>query len=99
MQFSPFSRHLIPLRSKYPPQHPALKHPQSMFSYFPLSFITSSLSLHVRSLSSSHAYYSFIFYLLILQERKREFFPPHITWDFFLCVEVSSFVGPVLRAP
>jgi hypothetical protein len=23
MQFSPFSRHLIPLRSKYPPQHPA----------------------------------------------------------------------------
>jgi hypothetical protein len=24
MQFSPFSRHLIPLRSKYPPQHPVL---------------------------------------------------------------------------
>jgi hypothetical protein len=23
--------HLIPLRSKYPPQHPVLKHPQSMF--------------------------------------------------------------------
>jgi hypothetical protein len=22
MQFSQFSRHLIPLRSKYPPQHP-----------------------------------------------------------------------------
>jgi hypothetical protein len=21
MQFSPFTRHLIPLRSKYPPQH------------------------------------------------------------------------------
>jgi hypothetical protein len=31
MQFPPFSRHLIPLRSKYPPQHPVLKHPQSMF--------------------------------------------------------------------
>jgi hypothetical protein len=29
MQFSPFSRHR--LRSKYPPQHPVLKHPQSMF--------------------------------------------------------------------
>jgi hypothetical protein len=28
MQFSPFSRYLIPLRSKYPPQHPVLKHPQ-----------------------------------------------------------------------
>jgi hypothetical protein len=31
MQFSPFTRHLIPLRSKYPPQHPVLKHPQSLF--------------------------------------------------------------------
>jgi hypothetical protein len=28
---SPFSHHLIPLRSKYLPQHPVLKHPQSMF--------------------------------------------------------------------
>jgi hypothetical protein len=27
MQFSPFTRHLIPLRSKYLPQHPVLKHP------------------------------------------------------------------------
>jgi hypothetical protein len=27
MQLSPFSRHLNPLRSKYPPQHPVLKHP------------------------------------------------------------------------
>jgi hypothetical protein len=31
MQFSPLSRHLIPLRSKHPPQHPVLKQPQSMF--------------------------------------------------------------------
>jgi hypothetical protein len=31
MQFSPHSRNLIPLRSKYPPQHLVLKHPQSMF--------------------------------------------------------------------
>jgi hypothetical protein len=31
MQFSPFSTHLIPLRSKYPPQYPVLKHLQSMF--------------------------------------------------------------------
>jgi hypothetical protein len=29
--FSPLSHHLIPVRSKYPPQHPVLKHPQSMF--------------------------------------------------------------------
>jgi hypothetical protein len=31
MQFSPPFRHLIPLRSKHPPQHPLLKHPQSVF--------------------------------------------------------------------
>jgi hypothetical protein len=31
MQFSSTSYHLIPLRYKYPPQHPVLKHPQSMF--------------------------------------------------------------------
>jgi hypothetical protein len=29
MQFSPFSSHLIPLQSKYPPQHPVLKHRQN----------------------------------------------------------------------
>jgi hypothetical protein len=29
MQFSPLSRPLTPLQSKYPPQHPVLKHPQS----------------------------------------------------------------------
>jgi hypothetical protein len=30
LQFSPTSRHFISLRSKYSPQHPVLKHPQSM---------------------------------------------------------------------
>jgi hypothetical protein len=29
MQFPPVSRHIIPLRSKYSPQHPVLKHPQT----------------------------------------------------------------------
>jgi hypothetical protein len=29
--YSFFSSYFIPLRSKYPPQHPVLKHPQSMF--------------------------------------------------------------------
>ena len=28
MQLSPFPCHLVPLRSKYAPQHPILKHPQ-----------------------------------------------------------------------
>jgi hypothetical protein len=40
MHFSPFSRHLIPLRPKYPPQHPVLKHPQSMNEYNNPSFAT-----------------------------------------------------------
>jgi hypothetical protein len=31
VQLSPFSRYFISLRSKYSPQHPVLKHPQSMF--------------------------------------------------------------------
>jgi hypothetical protein len=31
MQLSPISYHFIPVRSKYSPQHPVLKHPQSMY--------------------------------------------------------------------
>jgi hypothetical protein len=30
VQLSPFSRYFVPRRSKYSPQHPVLKHPQSM---------------------------------------------------------------------
>jgi hypothetical protein len=45
MQCSPFSRHLIPLRSKYPPQHPVLKHPQSMFLLWPLVQLNAYKSL------------------------------------------------------
>jgi hypothetical protein len=40
MQFSPFSCHLISLRSEYPPKHPVLKHPKSMFLLlFRMNFI------------------------------------------------------------
>jgi hypothetical protein len=31
MQFSPPSQHFFPPRSKYPTQHPVVKHPQSVF--------------------------------------------------------------------
>jgi hypothetical protein len=31
MQSSPFSRHFLPVRSIYSPQHPVPKHPQSVF--------------------------------------------------------------------
>jgi hypothetical protein len=30
VQLSPFPCYFIPLRSKYSPQHPVLKHPQSV---------------------------------------------------------------------
>jgi hypothetical protein len=43
MQFSPPSRHFIPLWSKYPPQHPVLKHPQSNVPHLAVRFIVSEL--------------------------------------------------------
>jgi hypothetical protein len=43
MQFSPTSRRLIPLLSKYSLQQPVLKHPQSMF----LPYITWFHSLNI----------------------------------------------------
>jgi hypothetical protein len=36
MQSSPASHHFLPLRSKYSPQHPVLKYPQSIYIFFPL---------------------------------------------------------------
>jgi hypothetical protein len=34
MPFSPISRHFISLWTKYSPQHPVLKHPQSIISLY-----------------------------------------------------------------
>jgi hypothetical protein len=54
MQFSPLSRHLIPLRSKYPPQHPVLKHLQSMLVLWTLKSWESLVwSLQVNTPTSS----------------------------------------------
>jgi hypothetical protein len=52
MQFSPFSSHLIPLRSKYPPQHPVLKHPQYNI------FVINKVKLLQIILSVSVGYYN-----------------------------------------
>jgi hypothetical protein len=41
VQFYPFSRYFIPRRSKYSPQHPVLKHPQSVL--FPWNVGTTDL--------------------------------------------------------
>jgi hypothetical protein len=45
MQFSPISCHFLSLRSKYSPQHPVLKHPQSMITHICSQF----LYIHIYS--------------------------------------------------
>jgi hypothetical protein len=45
MQLSPSSRHLIPLRSKYSPQHPVLIHLSLRLLVAPLKFISSSIEV------------------------------------------------------
>jgi hypothetical protein len=47
MQFPPISRHIIPLRPKYYPQHPVVKHPR------PIAQIkkNSEVKIKVASLS------------------------------------------------
>jgi hypothetical protein len=47
MQLSPLSRHIIPLLSKYPPQHPVLKHPQSIIIGFCV-LLCSSLNVRAK---------------------------------------------------
>jgi hypothetical protein len=42
MQSSPASRHFLPLRFKYSPQHPVLRHPQSLA--FPWRVATNTLN-------------------------------------------------------
>jgi len=41
MRSSPASRHFLPHRSKYSPQHPVFRHPQTMF--FPLCELVSHI--------------------------------------------------------
>jgi hypothetical protein len=45
---SPISRHFIPLRTKYSPQHPVLKQPQSVFLLFSIYLIETVLFIASR---------------------------------------------------
>jgi hypothetical protein len=47
VQLSPFSCHFIPLGSKYSPQHPVLKHPQSMRSFTPVKTTGRIMVLYI----------------------------------------------------
>jgi hypothetical protein len=52
MQFSVSSYHFIPLRSRYSPQHPLLKYPQSMcFSYVLNPYKTTGYIIVLYTLS------------------------------------------------
>jgi hypothetical protein len=55
VQLSPFSRYFSPLRSKYSPQHPVLKHPQYSDASG-VRLITRSLSkeIHIYNICSFH---------------------------------------------
>jgi hypothetical protein len=46
MQFSPFSRHFISLRSKYSPLHPVLKQPSYMPP--PLLMLETKFDTHTK---------------------------------------------------
>jgi hypothetical protein len=46
VQLPPFSRHLIPLRSKYSSQNPVLEHPQSMSALLTASLNKSQLEVN-----------------------------------------------------
>jgi hypothetical protein len=53
MQFSPTSCHFIPLRSKYSPQHPVLKHPQSVVCILEYKFTFCYKSVYIFQPASS----------------------------------------------
>jgi hypothetical protein len=55
MQFPPISCQFISLQSKYSPQHPVLKHPQSVFLLRQFNVLRQSIFC---SLLSKIAYYS-----------------------------------------
>jgi hypothetical protein len=64
MQFSPISRHLISLRSKYSPQHPVLKHLLSMF--LPYSKRPSFTPIQNQRQNYSFLYFIYFLYIFIL---------------------------------
>jgi hypothetical protein len=68
MQFSPLSRHFIPLRTKYFPQHPVLQTP-SVYVHLVMSE-TSFTPIQNGRWNSSFVYFNFYVYR---KQRGRQF--------------------------
>jgi hypothetical protein len=69
MQFSPFSCHLISLRSKYPTQHPVLRHSLSLCTSFN---IREQVSHPYKTTGKTKVFYVIIFKFLRQQKRRRK---------------------------
>jgi hypothetical protein len=84
MQFSPISRHFIPLRSKYSPQHPVFKHPHT--SQKLILFVETAARNAIPTMSSLNlskmwnryvgvliSFWLFLFLIFLLAAKPKEF--------------------------
>jgi hypothetical protein len=91
VQLSPFSRYFIPLRSKHSPEHPVLKHPQSVQN--------GILEDKILWIEWKHAFkmgYRFIFWVVVfLKQHARFAWETHYTQTtlFLRRYESFRFVG------
>jgi hypothetical protein len=67
MQFSPASCHFIPLRSKYSPKNPVVKHPRTMIF----------LQRERPSFTHTHTHLQLQLYLTILHDQRVPYGPVH----------------------
>jgi hypothetical protein len=69
MQFSPAFCHFLPLRSKHFPQHPVLKHPQSIF----FSWDKKDKVSHPYKTGKITVQYIFVFTFLNMRREDKSF--------------------------
>jgi hypothetical protein len=72
MQFPPISRHIIPLRSKYSPQHPVIKHPHILsLGNIYTEIFSSGLGLEARltTLLCGNNIYIYIYLFIVARSK------------------------------